>query len=173
MPGGTHSFANGLVVTNNASLVGSGSILGSVTNSGTIAPGNSAGLITVSGALTLLNSSVLNMELAGTNSGSLDQLFASGALTANGTLNVLLIDGFVPTAGDVFKLFDYGSVFGAFSVTNLPVGYTWDTSHLLADPSDPLHGDLLFGVAPIPEPSTWALIGIGLAALPLRRRRRS
>jgi hypothetical protein len=125
--------------------------------------------MTVEGRLILFTSSVLDMELGGTNAGAFDQLLMSGELVADGTLNVTLIDGFVPEPGAIFHLFDYATFSGSFSAMNLPVvqhaGYDWDTSHLLAPSSDPLSGSLIF----IPEPGACGLLLAGLGGL-LRRR---
>ncbi|MBI5821251.1 MAG: hypothetical protein HZA88_19955, partial [Verrucomicrobia bacterium] len=67
--GGTHSFANGIFINTNSWLTGTGAITGIITNAGSIAPGDSPGILTISGDLTLLNNSRLLMELAGTNNG--------------------------------------------------------------------------------------------------------
>ena len=112
------------------------------------------------------------MELAGTNSDQFDQINIGGKLTAGGELTVSLIDGFSPAPSEWFDLFDYASVTGSFSQINLPnlgaAGF-WDTSHLLAAPSDPRSGSILF----LPEPATGALFVAGLALCAGRRRLRT
>src|SRR6185436_15299075 len=50
---GTNLFAKGLYIASNASLIGNGLITGTVTNSGVIAPGGSAGRIDINGNLVL------------------------------------------------------------------------------------------------------------------------
>jgi len=161
--GGTHSFADGLVLTTNSSLIGIGSIIaGSATNFGTIAPGHSAGTLSFSGDLTLRDSSVLNMELGGTNSGAYDQVFVGGILRIGGLLNVTLTNGYTGSIGDTFDLFNFSSETGTFSQTNLPTlspGMEWNTSKLYT------LGDIQI----VPEPGVSALLALGLAALASRR----
>lgn len=143
---------------------------GNVTGAGTLSPGSSPGLISFGGDLTRLGSSVLQMELAGTNAGAYDPISLAGALTAGGTLNVSLIESLFPQTGDVFKLLSYGSVAGGFSQINLPGNAcNWDTGHLLAAPSDPLAGSIIF----IPKPASAMLIAFGCTVLAARRRRDS
>lgn len=74
------------------------------------------------------------MELGGTTAGSqFDQLQVSGQLLLGGTLQVSLINGFTPAAGQSFDLLDGGSLTGRFESLALP-GLTapldWDASQL-------------------------------------------
>ena len=131
--GGTHSFANDLFINTNAILTGTGAITGSITDAGLIAPGNGFGVITNTGNLTMLGNGAVTMELGGTNAWLYDQFDLTGALSFGGTLNVALLNGYTPQAGDQFNLFDFGSGSGAFSVTNLPTlspTLYWNTSAL-------------------------------------------
>jgi T5SS/PEP-CTERM-associated repeat protein len=161
-------YAGAVAVSNGSFLIGSGTIIGSVTNAGTMNPGNSPGTLNVQGDLTLLSSTVLDMELRGTATNEFDRLLVSGAFTADGILDVMLLDGFLPQPGDQFDLLNYASVSGGFDSMNLPFGVgSWDTTHLLANPSDPLSGTIIY----IPEPSVSALMALGLAALGMRRRK--
>ncbi|MFZ2644495.1 MAG: M36 family metallopeptidase, partial [Verrucomicrobiia bacterium] len=133
LAGGTHSFANGLFINANGWLTGTGAITGVITNAGSIAPGDSLGILTGSSDLTLLSSSLLLMELAGTNNWLYDQINLAGTLTFGGTLSLSLLDGFMPSAGDRFDLFDFSSSSGSFSLFNLPTLSPllyWDTSAL-------------------------------------------
>ncbi|MFA6560276.1 MAG: PEP-CTERM sorting domain-containing protein [Verrucomicrobiia bacterium] len=161
--GGTHTFADGLMLSTNSSLIGSGNIIGSVTNFSIIAPGHSVGTINITGDLTLADSSWLDMELAGP--GTNDVLDISGLLAAGGGLKLTLTNGYTGNAGDTFDLFNFGSISGAFSQTNLPTlaaGMEWNTGHLYT----------LGEIRIVPEPGTWALTLAGAGALWLRRRRR-
>jgi hypothetical protein len=134
-----------------------GAIGGTVTNRGTIAPGHSAGWLTINGNLTLESTSTLLLELGGATRGSgYDALTVTGALTAGGTLTVSLINGYSPTSGASFDLFDFGSLSGTFGTVNLPVGYAWNT--------DALYTTGVISLGAVPEPSTYALCA-GLGAL--------
>ena len=131
--GGTHSFANGLLINANATLTGTGSITGSITDAGLIAPGNSIGVITDTGNVTMQSGSTTTMDVAGTNAWLYDQLDLTGSLTFGGTLTVSLLNGYMPQAGDQFNLFGFGSAAGTFSQINLPTltpAAHWNTSLL-------------------------------------------
>ena len=169
--GGTNSFANGLTISSQAFLRGNGVIIGNVANSGTLSPGNSAGSLAFAGNLTLAGSSVLAMEIGGTLAGQFDQIsISNGAFAVDGTLTVSLINGFNPSSGDSFHLFDFTSatstsgVFAAVSLPSLGGGLSWDSSQLLVT------GDL----SVVPEPSTLALVigGCFLGVLVNRRQRK-
>ena len=102
---------------------GSGGItlLGGATfvNNGTLNPGLSPGVLEVTGDMIQGDTAILNMEIAGVEAGlSYDQFLVSGNLGLGGTLNVDLIDGFAPTAGDAFRLIEWGSMDGGFLNVN-------------------------------------------------------
>ena len=62
-----------------------------------------------------------------------DQLRVSGQLTLGGTLNVSLINGFAPVAGNSFDILDWSVLSGTFSSIQLPAlagGLSWNTSQL-------------------------------------------
>lgn len=166
--GGSHLLANGLLLASNAVLTGPGTIAGDLTLGGTLSPGSSPGLLTITGDLTLEDGSETLMELAGAGIGQYDQVAVGGLLRIGGLIEVTLTNGFRPNPGDTFNLFDYGSVTGSFSQVNLPtvIGPAdWDTQHLDTDPSDPLAGSIIF----IPEPGAGGLLLCSLAILALRR----
>jgi autotransporter-associated beta strand protein len=115
-------------------LSGSGSVNGVVTNNGTIAPGASGTI----GTLTLSNSPVLNgvtlMDINRNNGTPLnDQInLPTSAITYGGTLTVTNI-GAALTAGDPFQLFSATSCNGTFATLNLPAlgtGLAWNTNVL-------------------------------------------
>lgn len=92
----------------NATLSGSGAISGNLVNGGRINVGGVgvAGLLTVGGEFTQEALGVLNMELGGTAAGQYDRLSVVGRATLGGTLNVALIDGFMATLGDSFRMLE-------------------------------------------------------------------
>jgi hypothetical protein len=85
------------VLTNGAdhTITGIGMINTDLVNNGTIAPGLSAGTISASSPISLSDSSVLEIEVAGLSSH--DLIDSSSTFHADGTLDLSLIDGFTPT----------------------------------------------------------------------------
>lgn len=101
--GGTHSFANGLTIHNNATLTGTGTVQGDTTVQGTLAPGNSPGIINF-GNLTLASNSTFTAELNGTVAGTgYDQANVAGSVTISNA-NLSLSLGFSPTTGNQFTI---------------------------------------------------------------------
>jgi fibronectin-binding autotransporter adhesin len=109
-------------------LGGSGTFHGNVFSQGpaTIAPGNSAGTLTIAGNLTLFSDATLDFELgeAGAIGGANnDLLIVNGNLTLFApTLNIALTGG----AG-YYRLINYGTLTGGASfgsITGLPSGFT-------------------------------------------------
>jgi hypothetical protein len=98
------------------------------------------------------------MEFAGDVPGSgYDQLDISGTATLNGMLEVDLSNGFSPSAGESFKIFN-GFTTGSFPRENLPAlatGLSWDTSNL----------DSTGTISVVPEPSTLVLLAAGALVL--------
>jgi T5SS/PEP-CTERM-associated repeat protein len=168
--GATNTFASGLTLGSGATFGGSGRVVSDsgVTSAGTLSPGNSPGTMSYSSNLTLLGSSVLLLEIAGTNAADYDHLVVEGVLAAGGTLTVTNL-GYTFSAGDAFDFLDFASLSGAFSVTNLPTltgGLEWDFTQFDSQ------GILSIGI-PIPEPSAgMALAVAGLAAAIASRFRR-
>ncbi|MBI5683897.1 MAG: PEP-CTERM sorting domain-containing protein [Verrucomicrobia bacterium] len=164
--GGTHSFANGLKLNTNSSLIGSGDIIASsATNFGIIAPGHSPGTLSFSGSLTLNDSSLLSMEIGGTATNDYDRVWVGGLLRIGGLLDVTLTNGYTGNAGDTFDLFNFGTLTGTFSQTNLPAlagGLQWNTSQLYT------LGDI--SIMSVPEPGAGVLLALGMAALARRRK---
>jgi T5SS/PEP-CTERM-associated repeat protein len=120
---GTVELDGGIVSTGSLELAGgllagtgTISVDGQFTNAGTVAPGLSAGVLTVSsnffygGNYVQEPAGKLAIEIGGTNSAEFDRLIiADGSATLHGTLAVSLIDPlggtspFQPSAGDSFK----------------------------------------------------------------------
>lgn len=163
---GDYGFSGGLldVVTVDGTLTQTGGIL---------APGDSPGTTTINGDY-ILNSGSLDMEIGGLLQGSqYDFLDINGDWFLNGgTLNVFAFNGYHPTVGATYDLFDFASLqgTGAFDAINLPTlsqGLEWDTSNLYS------LGQL--SVSAVPEPSAilgLAMLGYGMVVRRPSRRRR-
>ena len=122
---GYHVFGSpGLVVTNGASLRGSGTLTGTLTVLGTFVPGfaNAVGSVFSSNSLTFGSSAVLNYDL-GTNS---DSVTVNGNLAlGSSTLNVSDSGGF---GAGTYVLFTHTNTVtappGTLTVGTLPAGFT-------------------------------------------------
>ncbi len=109
-------------------LGGSGTFFGDVdAQSGTIAPGNSPGTLTIAGDLTLGTGTILNFELgeAGAVGGANNDLVVVGGdLTLDGTLNTIAWGpGYGP---GYYRLFNYGGTLtdNGLSIGSIAGGYT-------------------------------------------------
>ncbi len=101
------SLTSDVIVASSGTFGGSGTIGGghtlTINNGGTLAPGNSPGIIN-SGSVTFNSGSTFNVELNGTTVGTgYDQLNVTGTVDLNGaTLDAIL--GFTPAAGATFVI---------------------------------------------------------------------
>ena len=149
-------------------LSGTGSVsgTGTVYIEGDLRPGHSPAEVAFDGDLALGGGATLVAELAGTAPGSqYDVVDVGGRLALAGTLDVKLLYGFRPHAGQTFDIlnFDPAALSGKFDAVDLPNlggGLSWDTSGLYTTGA--------LGV--VPEPATLALVILGaLGALTKRR----
>ena len=112
-----------------------------------LAPGNSPGCISFGGNVTFSFTATLIMEIEGNMpcSGH-DQTSVAGTLTINNaTLQIVLLNGYLPQFGERFDILDWGSLTGSFgnidtSNAPLPHPLAWDSSQLH------LSGELVVGV---------------------------
>jgi fibronectin-binding autotransporter adhesin len=121
---GYHNFNNGgLAVTNNATLRGSGTLVGNVGVSGVFSPGiGGVGSIFSSNDLVFGSSAVLNYDL-GTVS---DTATVNGNLGLGGTINVTAGPGF---GVGTYTLFTHtNTVTGTLTVGSMPGGFTGTVS---------------------------------------------
>jgi len=89
---------NGTIVVENGSTF---------SNAGVVSPGASAGTLRVTGAYTQTSTGSLQVELGGTSAGNpteYDQLIVTGDVSLDGTLDISLINGFMPTYNDEFRV---------------------------------------------------------------------
>ncbi len=170
---GTNTYSGATVVSNGTLLVqgiintnlvtvwggtlgGNGLVKGAVTiqSGGTLAPGASFGVLTISNTVALNGNTVMEVGRIGTTPTN-DQLTGVSTLTLGGTLTVQITSN-APAAGDVFKLFNASTLAGTFATYNLatlPAGLGWDTSDLRAGGA----GNLVIVTLPVitqdPQPS--------------------
>ncbi len=95
------------VAIQGGTLRGTGTIAGSLTNSGgTVAPGNSPGFLDITGNYIQGAGGTLNLEIAGRNANApqFDRLRVSGTADLDGVIRETLLDGFQPTPGDDYTV---------------------------------------------------------------------
>ena len=86
-----------------------------VVDGGTLSPGQSPGTITASGTYQQTTDGTLSIEIGGTTPGAdFDVLAATGPAAIGGTVQIELLDGFVPSPGDTFKILTTSSRSGQF-----------------------------------------------------------
>ena len=163
----------GSILTINGTLTNTGIINGKgriittgVMNAGSVAPGDSPGLLTISGNYTQTSTGTLDIEVGGTTPGDgYDVLSVSGTATLGGTLNITFVNGFVPSPSDTFDFFDFAATpLGQFSQVNvppLPPGMQWDVQSLATG-----------GPTTVPEPAAAIASMLLLPPLATLRRRR-
>ncbi|HVS71156.1 MAG TPA: PEP-CTERM sorting domain-containing protein, partial [Phycisphaerae bacterium] len=157
--------AAGSFLTFTDDVNGAGNYTGNVKFSDGFSPGTGPADVSLEN-MAFDNTAGLTMELGGRNEGSqYDRLTISGNAALDGTLDVTLINGFVPRVGDSFLLLDGGTLSGGFGNLDLPAlpgGEQWVV--------DQEAGSLSVTVAEVPEPATVAMVGMGMAVLGWRRR---
>lgn len=154
-------------------LVGDGTVRGALTlNSGSIlAPGNSAGRLTFEDDVTLEFGSVFEVEIGGYTAGSEydDVIMMSGAVMylENTTLDVVFLNDFNDVAAN-FTTFTVvsGSHSGSFNGLNEGDSFTVESREFQISYNSGNNVTLTL----VPEPTSIALLGIGIASL-LRTRR--
>ena len=118
------SIASNTFVNDGGKLAGSGAVNGAVTNNngGTISPGDGlgeTGVLTIGGNYTQTPSASLVIQIAGTDPDQVSVLNVLGNANLNGSLDPVLVNGFVPAVGQSFAFLGYASVTGVFSrITN-------------------------------------------------------
>ena len=105
-------------------LQGVGTITGSVTNNGTLNPGNPVGLLTITGSYAQTANGMLNIELAGLPSGTnYDRLVVNGNASLAGSFNSSLVTNANFLVGNQFPVVAAGSLTGVYSSTSVPNGF--------------------------------------------------
>jgi autotransporter-associated beta strand protein len=126
--GGTLSLGPGQLVRGNGTLWGSLAVGANAT----VSPGESVGTLTVTNAVGLGGTTLMQVDKATAAVSS--QLRAGPSITYGGVLIVSNINLSRPLAnGDSLKLFNaasYGGSFGSLTPATPALGFVWDTSHL-------------------------------------------
>ncbi|MDM4018763.1 Ig-like domain-containing protein [Roseiconus lacunae] len=117
-------IASTLDLVSNVNLSGTGTIQGSLVNAARVLPGNGAGKIDVQGDYRQDENSSLIIEIGGVSAGTtFDQLVVAGDTELGGKLEINTINGFQPTIGQEFQIFDADNISGAFTnITGNAVG---------------------------------------------------
>jgi hypothetical protein len=164
LAGHTLTTDNGLSIASGATLNGTGSIGGNITNGGTLSPGDDVGTLAIGGNLTNTNS--LRCEIA--SLAEHDEIDVSQTFNAGGSIGVSLLGGYAPSNGDRFHLMSFGGLTDNgyafdFSQATLPTGLQWDTATFATTGA----------ITVVPEPATISMLLIGLAAWIVRPKRKT
>ena len=137
-------------------LVGSGDANGNVVNAGgTVVPGGSPGVMTISDDYTQLLNSIIMFKIFGPSPSEYHRLFVGGNAVVAGTLDLAFF--FTPAPHTVFELITVGGT-GDFSGLTIESNNAEVVAHF---------NDGVFVVEVVPEPVTWILMltAINLAVL--------
>ncbi|MFO0796476.1 MAG: tandem-95 repeat protein [Gemmataceae bacterium] len=138
---GTLVAPGGASVAAGATFKGAGTVQGSLTNAGTVAPGNSPGFLNVTGDYTQAAGGTLELEVAGRNPNvpEFDRLRVTGTAYLDGTVRVNLLDGFQPALGDNFQVLTAAARVGQFAAHEYPApGGAGRALKSVYDPGPPL-----------------------------------
>jgi hypothetical protein len=106
--------SNAAITVNGGHVGGNGRINGRLTNTGgNVSPGINVGTLTMEGNFQQNAAGTLNIELGGTAAGQYDRLEVVGGLSGailDGTLDVSLVNGFMPAVGNTFDVLSAGSI---------------------------------------------------------------
>jgi uncharacterized protein with beta-barrel porin domain len=111
------SLGGNVFATAGGTVGGTGSVVGNLFNSGTVAPGNSIGTLSVAGNFTQTGSGVLTTEVAG--GGQSDRLNVGGTATLGGTLQITALPGMSFAPSTTYTLVNAaGGLTGTFASVN-------------------------------------------------------
>ena len=165
--------AGDVMVNTGGTLGGSGSVQTLTLNGGTVAPGNSPGLLTAY-ELNGANGTFLFQLGAPTTRGiTYDAINVTNLLTlgANTNFTFEVLDNYNFYSGDSYDLFDFGSIDStSFDITKLNVALPTLNSNDLSWDVSSFTTDGIISVISVPEPSALQMLGIGLISLLAFRR---
>jgi len=161
--------AGDVLVNTGGTLGGSGSVQGLTLNGGTVAPGNSPGLLTAY-ELNGANGTFLFQLGAPTTRGTTyDAINVTNLLTlgSNSNFTFEVLDNYNFSSGDSYDLFNFGSIDATnFDITKLDIALpTLNSNELVWNTSSFTTDGMVSVIASVPEPSALQLFGIGLISL--------
>jgi hypothetical protein len=111
MDGGTMLVAE--VLLHGGEFSGTGEVYSTINqDGGVLSPGNSPGILHIVGSYLQETEGTLELEIAGLDLGTeYDQLEVTGDVSLQGTIDISLLDGFVPQLGDQFNVISFGAFF--------------------------------------------------------------
>jgi len=111
------STTSNTFVNHGGTLAGTGTINGNVVDNGRVSPGSAGapGMLTVTGNYTQAQYATLMIQIAGASPDQFSVLNVLGTANLNGSLDPVLLNGFVPSIGDSFIFLNYASRTGEFS----------------------------------------------------------
>jgi hypothetical protein len=157
------------VVLNAGTIQGFGTIQGNLSNSGgVVLPGEmgTAGVLTVTGNYSEDSGpsvSHLFIQIGGPDAlHGLAQLDVGGTATLSGLLDLSLVGGFTPYNGELFEILTSNGLSGTFLDSTISVG---DIRFTVEYGPAGYANDvvLVANVSSLPEPSSWLLLGFGVA----------
>jgi len=113
--------AAGIRIVKGSLFGNGGTVAAHVSSSGTVIPADSittTGKLGITGAYTQTAAGALDANLAGANSGQFNVLNVTGTATLGGTLNIGLLNNFVPLIGAEFEILTAKHVSGTFATVN-------------------------------------------------------
>jgi hypothetical protein len=112
-------------------IIGATSLTSGATlyNAATLRPGSTIGAMSVSDSFTNTASGVFHMEIAGNSPSQYDTVFVGGPVKLDGTLNLILTNGFIPTVGHSYTAMTYTVRSGQFANVVMP-GYDFEVIYL-------------------------------------------
>lgn len=156
----------GQAITFLGDVDGAGQFFNEVVFHAGFSPGNSPAVVHLD-AVKFDPTATLTIEIGGLAPGQFDQLVVDGTAELDGTLQLKFIDGFTAHGGDSFAFLVAGSRVGVFGHVNV-TGLDPTLRYAIAYGANGAR----FDVQAVPEPQTWALLGLGLGGVLLGARRR-